>query len=444
MYLREIDGYFGRDSEASVQRSLMMAALSPVARREVLATSGMRLGKTDFFINHDGLFIRVAAEGPIPPVAWWNYEGAVSVSSNNSSVTACELIEYLKEAWVSAEICCVKMDNEDEIGEREQMCLLRTLHALSNDLVDLRLENFYLHDNDQLPFCRHLRSLVLKGFRGSLKKWSKILNSSAKQVEISDTVAFTEDSLAHIGGSMLYRLVLDNTNVTMPHLEQLKCARTLTTLSLVDCRRIDSFDAASFPKLRLLLLGRTPISSGRLTSVEECSHLRLINLGGCGAITDINVLGQLKELREVFVHETSVTNDGIAGLAECENLEKLNLGGCRFVSDVSHLGRLTALKELHLWSTRVTNAGVQGLCNCISLTELVLDDCIHITSVSPLALLPSLRWLSLIGTEVNTQGIRELIQCPNLETLALAGTRVENPPKLWQHQAIVEYLSGFQ
>ncbi|KPA81975.1 hypothetical protein ABB37_03159 [Leptomonas pyrrhocoris] len=444
MLLREINAFFENADQSSTRRTQMVGALSPAARHEILITSGLQFGEIRVFIDPKGIAITVTAECSVPLIGWWNYEGDVTITSSGASITACELISVVKRSWSHSRICRVELKHQDEVEVKVQEKILHSLSILRHDLVDLRLENFYLSANDALPAFNQLRSIFLTGFSGPVQSWSEALNSSAERVEICDTTAFTTESFSYLEDNTLYRLILDNTNVAVSNLDQLKCARALETLSLIDCRKINSFDAASFPELRVLLLGRTPISSDTMTGIETCRHLKLINLGGCREITDINVLGKLKEIREIFVHETNVTNDGIVGLTGCENLEKLNLGGCRHISDVNHLGCLTALKELHLWSTKVSNQGIHGLCHCSSLTELVLDDCTRITDVTSLGWLPSLRWLSLLGTEVNSDGIKELIHCRNIETLALAGTRVDRPPKLWRHEAIMEYLSKFQ
>jgi Leucine-rich repeat (LRR) protein len=444
MLYGEVCSYLEHDTPVSARRTHMMAAMSHFTRRETLNSSGLQFGPVKVFISSEGVSINVCEECSIPPIGWWNIEGPVSVSANCASLTACKLIALLKRSWCQASITRVELSHEDEVGEQVQEKIIHTLGILRDDLIDLRLGNFYLSDEGEVPDFTHLRTLLLTDFSGPIQKWSPTLNNSVERVEICDTVAFTSSSFAHLEDNIWYRLILDNTNITTSNLKQLRCTHTLKTLSLIDCRRIDSFDAAMFPELRLLLLGRTPISSDWLTGIETCRHLHLINLGGCRAITDINVLGQLKEIREIFAHETNVTNSGIAGLAACENLEKLNLGGCRNISNVNHLGCLTALKELHLWSTKVSNSGIRDLSCCSSLTELVLDDCTHITDVSSLGHLPSLRWLSLIGTEVDGHGIKELLHCRSLETLALAGTRIDKPPKLWRHATIIEFLSTFR
>lgn len=422
----------------------MLSAVSPAFRGSALADPGLKLAHTQISVDSAGLNLLIRSEHLVPPLEWWNYGGHVTIESSNAPLAACAFVEMIKSSWPRSTIRSVHLHHDDEVGEEAQKAILRTLHTACGDLVELHLENYYLYPEDKPPLLPSLRTLYLSGLSGPIQSWTPILNGSVERVEIHDTAAFTPESFAFLKSNWWQRLVLDNSNVSDFNLSHLQCASQLKTLSLVDCRQIDSFDGSAFPKLRLLLLSRTPISSDLLTGMETCTHLHLINLGGCRAVTDINFLGGLKSIREIFVHETSVTNEGIMGLAECENLEKLNLGGCRNISNVNHLGRLPALKELHLWSTRVSNAGLRGLCGCASLTELILDDCTRVSDVATLGSLSSLRWLSLIGTEVTSQGIKDLIHCRSLETLALAGTRVEHPPKLWRHDAVVEYLSGFQ
>lgn len=444
MLFCEINSFFESSGEVSLRRTHMLGALTPSTRRQVLISSGLQFGDIELQIFPGRLLINICSESTLPPIDWWNYSGDVWISSSSSPMTACKIVALVKQSWRCGRVPCLELKHEDEVEEDAQKAILQCLNDVCDDVFVLRLENYYLNFDDTLPTFSSLSNLCLTGFRGPLPKWARVLNDTTEQVEICDSRCFATDSFAHLNSNKWNRLILDNTNVTASNLDHLHCAQKLKTLSLVDCRQIDSFDATAFPELLRLLMSRTPISSDSFTGIESCRHLQLINLGGCHDISDINALGRLKALREIFVHETGVTNEGIIGLAGCENLEKLNLGGCRYVSNVNQLGQLTALKELHLWSTKVSNTGIRDLCHCSSLTELVLDDCTRITDVATLGRLGSLRWLSLIGTEVTGHGIKELIHCCSLESLALAGTRIEKPPKLWRHETIVEYLSVFQ
>ncbi|KAG5467681.1 hypothetical protein LSCM4_00759 [Leishmania orientalis] len=432
----------GERSSFAARRGLMLASLSSVARKRALTYGGVTFGCVSFQYSGTEMNITVSKENTPPPVGWWCIAGPVTVEAHNAPLAACEVIRIIKKAWPACRVTRVELTNDEEISAVAQREVLYTLELLQNEMFSLYLGKLHVEDAAVAPCLRALHSLCLDGCDGKIELWLNGLGAAAETVEISDCFSCTDTTFASMSSTAVRRLVLDNTNVSACSVEQLKFADALQTVSLMDCRKIDSLQARCFPELRALLLGRTPITSESLEGIEKCCHLRIVNLGGCQGIVDVNAFGALKELRELFLHETSVTNIGIAALEDCEGLEKLNLGGCVHVSDVNHLGNLANLVELHLWSTKVTNAGIVGLASCFSLVELVLDDCVRITDVWPLRSLQSMRWLSLIGTEVDARGVKELIHCQRLETLALGGTRIDQPPNLWRHETIVQFLEN--
>ncbi|KAK7196621.1 hypothetical protein NESM_000600800 [Novymonas esmeraldas] len=436
------------DAEASRaparRRALMLASLSPTARAQALMTVGLALGPFTFHCSRAGMSLQISGEAPPPPVGWWQYAESVSIAACNATVPACVAVRALKSEWGRCRVTEVELTEDDEVGAVAQEHALDTLRLLRDELHSLTLSNFHIRPTDSVPRLSALRSLSLECCSGAMEKWVTALSFAAERVDICDCFSISAATFADTPAAGLARLVLDNTNVNAPWVEGVSCAASLQTLSLIDCRKIDELDIDAFPKLQRLLLGRTLISNASLAGAEKCGDLRLVNLGGCQRVTDVSALQNLAHLRELFLHETAVTNAGIAALARCARLEKLNLGGCIHVSNVNHLGCLQHLLELHLWSTKVTNAGIHGLSTCCSLVELVLDDCIRVSDVTPLASMPSIRWLSLIGTRVNVAGVKELVHCRTLETLALSGTEIPHPPKLWRQEAVATYLRGLQ
>ncbi|CBZ37485.1 hypothetical protein, unknown function [Leishmania donovani] len=432
----------GERSPLSTRRRLMLASLSPATRKLALTGEGLTIGSVSFRNGGTEMNITIANDGPPPPVGWWRYSGTVTVAGHNAPLGACGVISTVKNAWSVCRVTRVELTSDDGVDAVVQRQILYILGLLQNEVISLCLGKLRMKNADLAPCLPSLNSLSLYGCDGRIEKWLSALSTAAEIVEISDCFSLSDATFKSMPTTSVDRLVLDNTNVAASFLEHLKCRHSVRTLSLMDCRKIDTSQVGAFPQLRRLLLCRTPVASESLEGVEKCHHLQIVNLGGCQEVVDVNVLGALKQLRELFLHETSVTNAGIAALANCKRLEKLNLGGCVHVSNVNHLGRLANLLELHLWSTKVTNSGIEGLASCCSLVELVLDDCVRITDVLPLGCLQSIRWLSLIGTEVEAPGVKGLIHCEKLETLALGGTRIAHPPKLWRHEAIVEYLGN--
>lgn len=441
-----------------------LAAVSPLARLAVLECGVLQLGNwsirrvargvsyilMEYNVGDRILPDEVAAVEALPvggqtspgPVCW------------QAPVSSCAVLLAMARATVAGggraapTGLVLKADVEPEETEGKQY-LRQLLTVLGPYLEYFEVE--HLSDADvpisepSSAWPRRLRKLSVTYYHGMLLRLAQWVSYCPLQaVQVCNTPSVTTAALALLSPPTVEELFLDDTNATPSMMQALaRCAPVLRLLSLVDCIMIDTIDLQEFTALQSLYLSRTPITTEELNGLGACRRLHHINLAGCRNIRDLGpVFADLPALRQLFLYETSLTNTGISPLGCCRRLEQLNLGGCVAISDVNVLGDLVYLRELHLWSTRITNAGIAGLGRCMSLEELVLDNCNGISDVSPLRHLMELRWLSLMATQVDREGIARLAECPRLETLGIAGTRIENTPKLWNAESVRRFLTA--
>lgn len=420
---------------------MVLGLLSPLTRYGILCIGEINLGGSVFKLSHGILEVFVAPKLPPPPIEWWKFSGLIHITSDASVETVYSFVAYLKQCWPACRIVKINLKLSELPDDVRDHNIAPLLCLLKEEIVTLEIDSLSLRSKEELPHLTLVEAIYLSNFEGSLGHILSALRGPLRVIEVSNCFSLEPSVLRNICSNNCETIILDNSNVTGSCIDDVKSVETLQTLSLIGCRKLDTLNVGRFTALMRLFLGCTLISTRTLCGLEACRNLVLLNLGGCKGIDDVNALRHLKKLKELFAHETSLTDAGILGLGHCSALEKLNLGGCGSISSVNVLGSLRNLSELHLWNTRVSDAGIQGLRTCVALTELILDNCSGITDVSVLSELSDLRWLSLIGTEVNLNGIRKLVECPILESLAIGGTRIENAPKLWHHETIIDFLS---
>jgi Leucine-rich repeat (LRR) protein len=147
-------------------------------------------------------------------------------------------------------------------------------------------------------------------------------------------------------------------------------------------------------------------------------------------VTDAGMahLRDLHQLEDLVIYGTALTDDGFRHLRDLRKLAHLNMHGLP-VGDgaVSHLAQLTNLKTLHASHTRVTDSGLASLANLTQLEVLDLDRTqISDAGLAHLKRLTKLRELSLTGNQITAAGARHLANLVSLEGLALGGCPVDD------------------
>jgi beta-lactamase regulating signal transducer with metallopeptidase domain len=111
------------------------------------------------------------------------------------------------------------------------------------------------------------------------------------------------------------------------------------------------------------VLGSFELSDESFEHVGQLKNLRTLYLHR-GNVTD-NTLQHLKglvELRRLYLGETAIGDAGLEHLKGLTKLEYLHVGGTKVTgAGTSHLGDLTNLKILHLFNTKVDDGGLTNL-----------------------------------------------------------------------------------
>jgi hypothetical protein len=116
----------------------------------------------------------------------------------------------------------------------------------------------------------------------------------------------------------------------------------------------------------------------------------------------MTIVGELDELRWLFLAESNVTDAGLANLMRLRQLTNLNLGGTNITdAGLAHLTKLRKIEYLMLDRTKITDAGL-----------------VHLEGID------SLWRLSLTNTNVTDAGLEHLRRLTKLDALWLEGTKV--------------------
>jgi Leucine-rich repeat (LRR) protein len=141
---------------------------------------------------------------------------------------------------------------------------------------------------------------------------------------------------------------------------------------------------------------------------------------------DMETLGQLVQLRRLWLDDTDVTDVGVEQIKNLHQLEDLSLRETKVTdSGLERLKRLNALRDLDLTSTRVTDAGLEHVRGFTKLEMLWLRQT-NVTDVGLACLkgLDQLQGLYLDGTRVSDAGLGNLTGLKHLDRVTLKGTRV--------------------
>lgn len=295
----------------------------------------------------------------------------------------------------------------------------------------------------------------------------------------------TDDWLAHLITCSLETLNLKRTDITdagiihscarLPHLRSiildndsgltdlgLSIVPTLPSLqhlSLAGCEKITSQAIrwiSCTPNLRSLDLQRC-VALSELEPLHTLTHLTSLNLGWCIKIldSDVSVLPQLHQLKELHLCHTHITGHGVLCLQPLSQLTYLSLGGS--VADdraiACAVGNMPHLIELSL--ERCSNAGdavLEALCKtsvqlrrldvsyCLGLTDIGLSHMQHLKQLERLTLdacdnisdrgmaviefLKGLVYLDISDTRAGATSMRYIRKLRKLHTLNMSFTEV--------------------
>jgi internalin A len=155
-----------------------------------------------------------------------------------------------------------------------------------------------------------------------------------------------------------------------------------------------------------------------LSGIEYLTNLTYLNLGKKGGphfITNIDNLGGLKNLRELYLNFNQISN--INSLKGLTNLRVLQIGGNK-ITNIEPLRNLTNLTSLYLGLDFMVATTVNG-------KEVVNDGSNDVRDLSPIKGLTNLNMLSLYGN-ANIKNIDALAGMTNLTYLSLRGPHISS------------------
>ncbi len=206
------------------------------------------------------------------------------------------------------------------------------------------------------------------------------------------------------------------------------------------------------PSLREISIDSERITDRGIEQLCKLPQLVSLLLHHAPLVTDASMpaVGQLSQLRELYLQDTQLSDAGIEALLGLENVWSLQLSGTNITdAGVARLGQMKRVSILNLSMTGIRGHGLSGL-HDIERMNLYLEGCLvtdeglrtylashrgietlslnatQITdeSMPALAALPMLIDLRLNHTAVTDAGIRHWIGHPRLSSIYLEGTEV--------------------
>jgi hypothetical protein len=191
----------------------------------------------------------------------------------------------------------------------------------------------------------------------------------------------TLKSLSQLPANALDALYFCNLSIVTNELEFLENLNALRILMLyfTDINDKSFKHIKSFPKLEKLVIFGNQLSYLGLQAIENLSELQSFIL-----LTDytenpfgdetLEILGSLKNLKEIYLEYSEITNQGIAHLTSLKELQSLNLTFNLELSDActESLKEIKSLSELDLSICNITDKAVKNLVQLQNLTFLDL------------------------------------------------------------------------
>ena len=162
---------------------------------------------------------------------------------------------------------------------------------------------------------------------------------------------------------------VDGSSSKVTSLDSLASLRWLYELRFDDCPITSPKKAFASEYLRELSLENTKVRD--LSSFSRCTSLDLLDLGGCGRVTDLSWLA--KETRETLttlnVAHTGLDASDLSWLSSCTQMKRLTLDGI----ELDGLGMCERMRELEALSAVGCGlTGISGVQECTGLETLLL------------------------------------------------------------------------
>ncbi|MCX0357231.1 DUF5011 domain-containing protein [Clostridium perfringens] len=310
-----------------------------------------------------------------------------------------------QNSLLNSEVFALDNVNTDTISENSEIVNIPDInlkHALNealyqsadsnitkkqlNSLNKLRLHNKNIENLDGIQYCENLSDLDI---------------SYNKITDISSLSSLTK---------------LNNLNLESNSVIDINPLKNLKSLKRLNLRFNKVSDISSLSNLSLLENLDLSYNNIRdLSILEKNINLVSLNLMGNENLENINSIGKLINLKELFLGSTNVSD--IAFCKNIKSLEKLNLFNTK-ISSISDLSGLTSLKDLVISWTNLDS--IEPLSKLINLERLIASK-VRVSNgefdVNYLKNLTKLRELDL--SQNNISDINILKDMVNLESLNL-------------------------
>ena len=227
-------------------------------------------------------------------------------------------------------------------------------------------------------------------------------------------------------------------------LSDISAIKTLMNLESLELRRCDEVNLSEIKYLKNLkhLVLRELGFEWDISSFRTLENLQTLRLSDCPNLSDISVVGKLKNLKEISlsgchlqdisdlgnlenlkyfkISDCSELND-ISAISTLKNLESLEIDRCPSLTDISAIGELENVTKLVL-SDFTSLIKIPNLCGLKSLKTLEIWDFPGISNISGIGMAKNLSELSLNSCD-KLNDISAISTLESLKNLAITCCR---------------------
>ncbi|CAD2215336.1 hypothetical protein AGDE_16947 [Angomonas deanei] len=129
-----------------------------------------------------------------------------------------------------------------------------------------------------------------------------------------------------------------------------------------------------------------------------CPNLTVVSVVSSHGVTSVEVLGKLRNLREITLRDCDITN--VDFLKGCSKLEYADVSDCETLTSLTGLRGLGKLKTLYACGAAIES--IEHLSECVELETIDVRGCVNLTSLAGLGGLKGLRTVDASHTSIES------------------------------------------